>query len=108
MYYHSINLLIGITFGRLWVAVKCQDSEQWRSTKLRQDIPLRGTILEGASFYISEKRIQFKSQAMAFDSDEESDDDSSTSHRVSLRKPSLQRFVVPDKDLYLYISRIVI
>ena len=63
----------GITFGRLFVTTKA--TPDGVVNRFREEIPLRGTILEGPSFELSDRRIEFFcGEASESDSEGEMDD----------------------------------
>ncbi|KAF9585974.1 hypothetical protein BGW38_010705 [Lunasporangiospora selenospora] len=66
----------GLTFGSLWVATKSTTSEdEPMAMRYAEDIPIRGTLVEGSMFTLSTQRIVFKSLLEASDSEGESDNE---------------------------------
>ena len=79
----------GVTFGRLRVAVKVPGNDE---VSVREDVPLRGTIIEGPSFAISEKQVEIRCDNPP-DSDHESDDDVDRNANAVTRKPEKRRSI---------------
>ncbi|KAF9429715.1 hypothetical protein BGZ94_009742 [Podila epigama] len=78
----------GLIFGNLWVTTKAIATEDEPSTGKRfaEDIPIRGTLVEGSMFSLSTQRVVFKSLLETSDYEDASDDE-----RVS----------IPDTSQYL-------
>ncbi|KAI9139015.1 hypothetical protein BKA69DRAFT_705580 [Paraphysoderma sedebokerense] len=72
----------GLVFGRLWVATKYMEDSPYN---VKEEIPLRGSIVEGPTFSLSEKRIEFRSTIYA---DSDSEESVELEDRVSRRSES--------------------
>ncbi|KAF9103246.1 hypothetical protein BGX29_003628 [Mortierella sp. GBA35] len=66
----------GLTFGSLWVSTKPLTIEEETTTKrFAQNIPIRGTLVEGSMFSLSTQRIVFRSLMESSDYEDDSDDE---------------------------------
>ncbi|KAF9920409.1 hypothetical protein FBU30_009776 [Linnemannia zychae] len=66
----------GLTFGELWVSTKAMGSDEELSTRrFAQNIPIRGTLVEGSMFSLSTQRIVFRSLMETSDSENDSNDE---------------------------------
>ncbi|KAJ3089439.1 hypothetical protein HK102_006398 [Quaeritorhiza haematococci] len=80
----------GVTFGTLRVSLKNQvvsnniDDNTTASTRLTEDIPVRGVIVDTPIFQVSERRIEFRSLMPSDDEDEYDEHD----ERHGGRRPS--------------------
>ncbi|KAF9205229.1 hypothetical protein BGZ59_000594, partial [Podila verticillata] len=67
----------GLIFGNLWVMTKSLSTEDEPTSGKRfaEDIPIKGTLVEGSMFSLSTQRIVFKSLLETSDYEDESDDE---------------------------------
>ncbi|KAG0014000.1 hypothetical protein BGZ81_000714, partial [Podila clonocystis] len=83
----------GLIFGNLWVMTKSlsTEDEPTPGKRFAEDIPIKGTLVEGSMFSLSTQRIVFKSLLETSDYEDESDDELSapdSSLYSSTRDPS--------------------
>ncbi|KAG0354586.1 hypothetical protein BG005_006346 [Podila minutissima] len=83
----------GLIFGNLWVMTKSlsTEDEPTPGKRFAEDIPIKGTLVEGSMFSLSTQRIVFKSLLETSDYEDESDDELSAPDSTlysSTRDPS--------------------
>ncbi|KAG0051774.1 hypothetical protein BGZ83_003300 [Gryganskiella cystojenkinii] len=81
----------GLTFGNLWLATKSTAENEAVTKRFAEDIPIRGTLVEGSMFSLSTQRIVFRSLLETSDYEGESDDELSapdSSRYASSKDPS--------------------
>ncbi|KAJ3290798.1 hypothetical protein HK104_006518 [Borealophlyctis nickersoniae] len=83
----------GVTFGTLWVTSKNQavpalepmpETDEARSlTRLYENIPLRGVIVEGETFSLSQKRLEFRSLVLSDSDDDDVAEEGGTKEKTA-------------------------
>ncbi|KAJ3156718.1 hypothetical protein HDU86_003942 [Geranomyces michiganensis] len=107
----------GLIFGTLWIAPRQQSSESGNegrledTSRITEHIPIRGIIVEGQTFTLSEKQVNFRSY-MASDSDTASEvgkeemEGQAAGGEIKISKEECSPQTMPNQRELVYISNL--